>query len=62
MPIIDSTFKAELDGLYNNIDGSNKNFLFLDNNSDKYYVKMINKPTVGQIASNLYKADISLTE
>ena len=62
MPNIDSTFRGELDTLYENVDGTDKNFLFVDNNSDKYYVRMAGKPIVGQIASNRYSANISISE
>jgi len=62
MPNIDSTFKGELDNLYGNLDGSDKNFLFVDDNVDKFYVRMAGKPIVGQIASNRYSANIQISE
>jgi|ETNmetMinimDraft_12_1059888.scaffolds.fasta_scaffold61038_2 hypothetical protein len=62
MPNIDSTFRGELDTLYGNLDGSDKNFLFVDDNSDKYYVRMAGKPIVGQIASDRYSANIQISE
>ena len=62
MPNIGSTFRGELDTLYGNLDGSDKNFLFVDDNSDKYYVRMAGKPIVGQIASDRYSANIQISE
>jgi len=62
MPNIDSTFKGNLDTLYVNLDGSDKNFLFLDQNSDKYYVRMENRPNISQIASNRYRANLKISE
>ena len=32
------------------------------NVSDKYFVRMINKPEVGQIASDRYSANIQISE
>ena len=62
MPNINSTFKGQLITLYDNLFGSDRNFLFIDNVSDKYFVRMINKPEVGQIASDRYSANLTISE
>jgi hypothetical protein len=62
MPNIDSTFKGQLRTLYDDLIGSDKNFIFIDDNSSKYYARMVGKPNVKQIASNRYSADLEISE
>lgn len=62
MPNISLTFKNNLDTLFSDNDFKKKNFMYKDQDAEKYYSRLQSPPKFSQIASNRYKAQLTISE
>lgn len=62
LPNISLTFKNNLDTLFSDNDFKKKNFMYKDQDAEKYYSRLQSPPKFSQIASNRYKAQLTISE